>query len=426
MALDINQIRVQFPALSIKDDSVPRIYFDNPGGTQVPHQVIDRMNTYLIQSNANHGGPFRTSVASDAVLQEAHEAMADLLNAPSADEIIFGPNMTTLTFAVSRSLGHLFTPGDEIIVTRMDHDANISPWLLLAQDHDLTIRWLPFNTRSYRFVLDHLAELLSERTRLLAVNYASNAIGTINDIKTMARLVHGVGGLVYIDAVQYVPHGPTDVQDLDCDFLVCSAYKFYGPHQGILWGKFDLLEKLRAYKVRPASNKLPFRLETGTQCHEGQAGTLGALEYLTWIGATMADKNDPSLQHLSGRRRSLRAAIDAIIAYERSLCEHLIRSLLTLPGITIHGITDTADLDERVPTVSFTLNSLLPSDISQRLAEKNIFVWDGDYYALEVIQSLGLSKAGGMLRVGLGHYNTFQEVDRLVQALEKMVGRLVS
>jgi cysteine desulfurase family protein (TIGR01976 family) len=415
MPLNPTVLRAQFPALSLTDEGRPRLYFDNPGGTQVPRQVLDRMQDYLIHTNANHEGPFRTSVASDAVLAAAHAGMADLLNAPSPHEIIFGPNMTTLTLAISRSLATTFRSGDELLLTRMDHDANVAPWLLVAEDLGLTVKWLPFNRQTCRYELDQLDGLLTGRTRLAAVNYASNALGTINDVKAIAERVHAVGGLVYVDAVQYVPHAPTDVQALDCDLLVCSAYKFFGPHQGILWGRTALLESLRAYKVRTASDALPGRFETGTQSHEGQAGTLGVIEYLTWVGQTFASAFEAAFPHLSGRRRTLHAAMAALAAYERDLCAHLLDGLQRIPGLTLYGITDA--LHERVPTVAFTLAGQHPAEVNRKLAAANIFAWDGHYYALEVVRHLGLEDQGGMVRVGLAHYNTHDEIDRLLHVL---------
>ncbi len=423
MALNVNLIREQFPALAIRDQSKPRIYFDNPGGTQVPRRVIDRMQQYLIGTNANHGGHFRTSRESDRILDEAHQAMADLLNAPHKEEIIFGPNMTTLTFQISRSLAHWFKPGDEIILTRMDHDANIRPWLQMAEDNNITIKWLDFDPLTFRYNLEQFGEMISEKVRLVAVNYASNAIGTINDISSISALAHRTNALFYVDAVQYVPHGVTDVQSLGCDFLVCSAYKFFGPHQGILWGKRHLLEALPAYKVRPADDFPPGKFETGTQCHEGQAGTLGAIEYFEWIGETMGSEYLEQFSHLSRRRQLLHAAMSAIRSYERTLSLHLISGLQKIPGVKIHGITDSAHLNERVPTVSFTIEGLHPAEIAHRLGEANIFVWDGDYYALEVIKRLGLEKSGGMVRVGAVHYNTIDEIDALLDHLRRIAAK---
>ncbi len=420
MPLNIEKIRSQFPALALEDDGVPRVYLDNPAGTQVPKQVLDRITNYMIRCNANHGGDFRTSVESDAILDEAHQAMADLLNAPSLNDIIFGANMTTLTFAMSRSIIRWFKPGDEIILSRMDHDANVAPWMQAAKDMDITVKWLPFNTESYQFDLNNLADLLSDKVRLVAVNYASNAIGTINDVKKITEMAHDAGALMYIDAVQYVPHSPTDVQDIGCDFLACSVYKFFGPHQGVLWGRSDLLEKLYAYRVRPAGAALPGKFETGTQSHEGQAGTLGALEYLAAVGETVADEYRDQLKGLSGRAGNLRAAMLAVKDYEKTLSWHLIKGLVEIPGVTVHGITDPDRMDERVPTVSFTKSGVSPETLSRALAAENIYVWHGDYYAVEVIDHLGLTESGGMLRVGAAHYNTTAEIDKLLDVVAEM------
>ncbi len=420
MPLDISLIRARFPALALEDEGLPRIYLDNPAGTQVPHRVLDRMHHYLVHTNANGGGVFRTARDSDALLDEAHAAMADLLNAPSEREIIFGQNMTTLTFAFSRSLGRTMRPGDELLLTRMDHDANVAPWLMLAEDLGLVVRWLDFDPATYRYDLPALDDLLTERTRLAAINYASNALGTINNVRAITERVHAAGGLVFVDAVQYVPHGPTDVQALGCDFLVCSAYKFFGPHQGILWGRETWLERLPAYKVRPASDALPVKFETGTLSHEGLAGTLGAVEYLADLGATMAAEHHDAYAAFSGRRRHVHAALRAIAGYERILCERLVAGLQTIPGLTIHGLTDPALFDERVPTVSFTLDGHHPREVARRLADENIFVWDGDYYAREVIRRLGLHDRGGMVRVGPCHYNTLDEIDRLVEGVARL------
>jgi len=418
MSLNIDLLRQQFPALQIEDAGMPRIYLDNPGGTQIPQQVLQRMKDYLVNTNANHGGYFRTSRGSDAVLEEAHQAMADFLNAGSPQEIVFGPNMTTLTFAISRSLAHWFKAGDEIILTRMDHDGNVAPWYQMAQERGLKVKWLDFHTDSYRYDYDQLETLLSPAVKLIAVNYASNAIGTINDIKKISQLAHKNHTLIYVDAVQYVPHAPTDVQELGCDFLVCSAYKFFGPHQGVLWGRLDLLEKLPAYKVRPADDFPPGKFETGTQCHEGQAGTLGALEYLSWMGQTMGREYHERFPDFSGRRLYLHAAMLAIREYEKDLSTQLIRGLSAIKKIKIHGITTESELGQRVPTVSFTKENVQPAEIARRLAEENIFVWDGHYYAVEVIRHLGLEEKGGMLRVGAVHYNTRKEINILLNMLE--------
>jgi len=420
LPLNVNEIRKHFPALSLQDEGRPRIYLDNPGGTQVPQQVVQRVTQYLIETNANHDGHFKTSRESDLVLEAAHQAMADFLNAPSAAEIIFGPNMTTLTFAISRSLAHWFKAGEEIILTRMDHDANVMPWFQMARDLGMKVIWLDFDRQNYLYDLDVLQQLISNRTRLIAVNYASNAIGTINDIKKICQIAHAHNIVVYVDAVQYVPHAPTDVQKLGCDFLVCSAYKFFGPHQGILWGRLELLEKLPAYKVRPAKDEPPGKFETGTQCHEGQAGTLGTLEYFTMIGQSMAMEFHQQYSMLPERSSYLHAAMCAIREYETGLSAHLIEGLKAIKGVKIHGITDPLEMDQRVPTVSFIKDGQHPAAMAEKLARENIFVWDGDYYAVEVIRHLGLQDQGGMLRVGAVHYNTIAEIDKLLNIMELM------
>lgn len=421
MPYDVEQIRAQFPALALTDDGQPRVYLDNPAGTQVPLRVLDRIRDYLIHTNANGDGLFRTSIASDQILDEAHQAMADLLNAPDPREIIFGPNMTTLTFALSRALAHEWHPGDELLLTRMDHDANVAPWLRLADDHGFKIRWLPFDTHTYRYDLTNLDNLLTNRTRLAAINYASNALGTINDATRITAQVQAAGALAFVDAVQYVPHRPTDVQAIGCDFLACSAYKFYGPHQGILWGKAEHLERLNAYRVRPAGDKLPVKWETGTQVHECIAGTLGAVEHLAWVGQTMGTSFHAGFAHFDGRRRDAHAGMAAIAAYEEPLAAQLIAGLQALPGLTIHGLTDPAQTRERVPTVSVSHEQRTPQEMARHLAAANIFVWDGDFYAYEVVQRLGLAERGGLLRIGIGQYNTRAEIDQLLNVLDDLL-----
>lgn len=422
MTFDLNTVRAQFPALSILDGDAPRIYFDNPGGTQVSQNVVDSMSDCLVQSNANIQGYFRTSQMVDALVDEAHEAIADLLNAPSSDEIIFGQNMTTLTLHVSRSIGRCFKPGDEIVLSRMAHDANVAPWLLLARDLGLEVRWMPFDTETFEFDLEKLDDVLTDRTKLVCVGGASNMTGTINDVKTISARAHEVGAWTYVDAVQSVPHVATDVQDLGCDFLVCSAYKFFGPHQGTLWGRRELLEMLEPYKVRPASEKIPACFETGTQNHEGMAGTTAAVDYFAWIGETMAGQYHEQYRHFDGRRRYVHAALECLFAYERGIAEHLINGLQQLPGVRIQGITAPDALDRRVPTVSFTVDGRSPDSIAEALAARNIFVWSGDYYAIEVAKSLGIYPEGAV-RIGPVHYNSIAEIDQLLNVLDDVLPR---
>ncbi len=414
---NIKLIRQQFPALDR-----PAIFFDNPGGTQIAKHSLDRINKYLIECNANHEGAFATSIASDAVLDEAHRAMADFYNAPSAEEIVFGNNMTTLTLHISRSISRDWNEGDEIVVTRLDHDANVTPWILAAQDKGVQVNWVDFDVEDGTLKLDDLQKALERKPRLLAVGYASNSLGTINPIEKIIKMAHAAGTLVYIDAVQYAPHGPIDVQKLDCDFLVSSAYKFFGTHAGILYGKHDLLEKLFAYKVRPATNKLPGKFETGTQNHEGIAGVLGAIEYFEWIGREFGGEYTEGLsgEGYQGRRLELKKGMTAIRAYEFELGRALLSALEAVPGLRLYGLADVRRLDDRVATFSFRLKDMPPRLVAEKLAEEGIYVWDGNYYALNVSERLGVEDQGGMVRVGAAHYNTLEEVERLKEALIKI------
>lgn len=417
MSLDLSAIRSQFPGLNRSD-----VFFDNPGGTQIAKPSLDRVNRYLIESNANHEGTFATSIASDAVLDEAHRAMADFYNAASPEEIVFGNNMTTLTLHISRSLSREWKEGDEIVVTRLDHDANVTPWVLAAQDRGVKVNWVDFDVEDGTLNLDDLQKALERKPKLLAVGYASNSLGTINPVKKIIDIAHTVGTLVYIDAVQYAPHGPIDVQQLDCDFLISSAYKFFGTHSGILYGKHDLLEKLFAYKVRPATNNLPGKFETGTQNHEGIAGVLGAIEYFEWVGKEFGGEHVEGLaeENYQGRRLELKKAMTAIHAYEYELGRALLAALGSIPELQLYGLTDVRRLGERVATFSFRLKDLHPRVVAEKLAQEGINVWDGNYYAINVTERLGLEDSGGMVRVGATHYNTLDEVEQLRKALMKI------
>ncbi|RLA37057.1 MAG: cysteine desulfurase-like protein [Gammaproteobacteria bacterium] len=421
MQYDLSAIRAQFPALSVADGDQARIYFDNPAGTQVSRFVVEKMSHCLLQANANIHGYFRTSVLVDDLIAEARVAMADMLNAPSPDEIIFGQNMTTLTLHISRSIGRLLKEGDEIVLSRMDHDANVSPWLLLAEDLNLKIRWLPFNVETFEFDLQALDEVLTDRTRLVCVGAASNLLGTINDVKAICARAREAGAMTYVDAVQAVPHVSTDVQDLGCDFLVCSAYKFFGPHQGILWGRRELLERLEPYKVRPATDEIPGCFETGTQSHEGMAGTAAAVDYFAWIGKNMAQSYHWKYESFAERRMHVHAAMDFLFEYETGLASHLIEGLQRLPGVRVQGITAADSLARRVPTVSFTVNGRSPDSIAEALAAKNIFVWSGHVYAVEPAKALDIYDAGGAVRIGPVHYNSIAEIDQLMVELDQIL-----
>lgn len=400
---DLQWIRSQFPALASG-----AIFFDNPGGTQMVQQSLARMTDYLTRTNANHEGAFKTSRESDAVVDASRAAVADFLNARRPEEIVFGQNMTSLTLHISRSLARTLNAGDELVVTRLDHDANIAPWMLIAEDRGCLLKWVDFDPEDCTWSVEALKAQLTSRTKLVAIGYASNAVGTINPVAEAVQAAHAVGALVYIDAVQYAPHGPIDVQALDCDFLACSAYKFFGPHTGILYGKYELLDQLKAYKVRPAHNEPPHKFETGTQSFESIAAVLGALEYFESLGAGET------------RRQRLAAAMTAIKEYEQTLSRALIEGLSSINGLHIWGITDLGQLDRRVPTVSFTLDGWHPRAVAAELDKHGIYVWDGNYYALAVMDRLGLEDKGGMVRVGAAHYNTLDEVAKLVETVRAL------
>ena len=423
MNYDIEQIRGKFPALNIKDSGVRRIYFDNPAGTQVPIEVIEALQKCMIESNANIQGGFETSNRVDKILDEFHQSMADFLNATSSEEIIFGQNMTTLTLHISRSIGRLLSKGDEIILSRMDHDANISPWLLLAEDIGLSVKWLSFDTEKYEFDINCLENLLSDKTKLICIGGASNLLGTINDIKSICKIAKKANALTYIDAVQLAPHVSIDVQDIDCDFLVCSAYKFFGPHQGILWGKRKLLKSLSPYKVRPATSELPGCFETGTQSHEGMAGTTAAVNYFAWIGREYAESYQIENKYKNERTKFVHAALDYLFEYEKILTIDLIEGLQNIKNVQVQGITEKNALDRRLPTVSFSVSGLSPSRIAEGLAKENIFVWSGHSYALEVVKSLNLFDEGGVLRTGPVHYNTINEIHEFLEILDKLISK---
>jgi len=422
MALDkaaVATLRTAFPALQQTVNGHPIIFFDGPGGTQVHGSVIEAMGRYLTEANSNTGGAFHHGRRTDETVAEARRALADFVNARRSDEIVFGPNMTTLTFNLSRAIGKTLEAGDEIVVTHLDHDANIAPWVAL-RERGAVVRYADFDPADCTLDLVDLRSLLTERTKLVAVGYASNAVGTINDVRRIAELAHDIGAWVYIDAVHYAPHGPIDVQAIDCDFLVCSTYKFFGPHLGALYGRYERLEALPAYKVRPADSDPPYKFETGTQSFEALAGATAAVNYLASVGQRFGGEFTEAFPGFEGRRRDLKAGLSAIRAYEHEQCQRLVAGLQEIPGLRIYGITDPSRFDQRVPTVSFTLEGLTPHEVARRLDEANIFVWDGNFYALAVTERLCLEEHGGLVRVGLAHYNTTEEVDTLLGMLADM------
>jgi cysteine desulfurase family protein (TIGR01976 family) len=409
---DVNWVREQFPSLQLKVNGQQAAFLDGPAGTQVPRQVMDAVQKYFLEANANTYGAFLTSRRTNDTISGARAAMADLFNS-SPEEVVFGQNMTTITLGLARAIGRELKPGDEILLTVLDHDANYSPWKAL-EEKGVVIRTVDIRESDCTLDLDDLKSKLSAKTKLVAVGYASNAVGTINPVAEITRLAHAAGAMSFIDAVHYAPHGPMDVQALDCDFLVCSPYKFFGPHMGTLYGKREHLERFRPYKVRPATDAVPECWETGTQVQELIAGIHAAVEYVAELGR----RCDPPAKD---RRSALLAAYRSTVAYERTLVSRLIEGLLAIPGLRFFGITDPKRFEERCSTVSFRLAKGTPTDAATFLGERGIFTWDGNFYALNLSERLGVEKLGGVLRVGLVHYNTVEEVDRLLAALHEFV-----
>lgn len=446
-SLDIKWIRSQFPALNQTINGKPAIFFDGPGGTQVPGAVLDNINDYLVRSNANAHGYFTTSARTDAVINSARAAIADFLGCDH-DEVVFGANMTSLAFSVSRAIARELQPGDEIIVTKLDHDANISPWVAL-EEKGVNVQFVDINISDCTLDLNDLETKIHEKTKLVAVTYASNAVGTINDINKIVKLAHSFGALVFVDAVHYAPHAPINVHHLDCDFLACSAYKFFAPHLGILYAKREHLTRFSPYKVRPASNEVPSRWETGTLNHEGLAGLVATINYLAKLGCHVSPTLDnelleslieadreglttfhcprfltsetPENHELASayhsRRAALLAAMTAIQQYERELSKKLIYGLLEIPGIKVYGITEPSKFNWRTPTVSITIEGKTSAEIAKFLGEQGIFTWHGNFYAIELTEKLGVETSGGLLRIGLAHYNTVDEIGELLQVL---------
>jgi cysteine desulfurase family protein (TIGR01976 family) len=409
--LDVEWIRQQFPALRQTVNGQPAVFFDAPGGTQVPQKVIDAISEYLSKWNANLGGAFLTSQRSELIVEQAHQAMADFFNC-SPDEVVFGANMTTLTFALSRAIGRDLKAGDELLVTCLDHDANVSPWVCL-EERGAKVRTADIKTADCTIDMFDLQAKIRRSTRLVAVGWAANAVGTINNVQEVIRLAHAEGAVTFIDAVHYAPHGLIDVKAIDTDFLACSSYKFFGPHQGILYGKREQLQRLRPYKLRVCSEKLPDRWETGTQNHECMAGVTAAIDYIAEVG-----RHHSSEVHT--RREAIVAAYEVFHQHERELAAQLISGLLAIPGLTFYGITDPAKFAQRTPTVAVRMEGYTPRELAERLGERGIFTWDGNYYAINLAERLGVQQSGGMLRIGLAHYNTAEEVERLLTELRAL------
>ena len=412
---DLESVRSQFPAFNRAVEGRPVVYLDGAAGSQVPFRVAEAVSGYLTGTNANHGGPFATSVESDAMLDAAHQAAADFLGTADPDTVAFGANMTTLTLAVSRALASTWQPGDRILVSRLDHDANVTPWTLAAHDAGVAVDHIDSHPDTATLDLDTLHDRITDSTRLVAVGAASNLSGSINPVTEITQAAHRVGALVFVDAVHLAPHRLLNVEAWDCDLLACSAYKFFGPHVGLLWGRRNLLESLKAYKLRPASNQLPDKWMTGTGNHEGIAGVGEAIEYLADLGRDV----DPTAE---SRRQALATAFRAIGDHERELSLGLLDGLVRLPGVTVHGITDADLIDQRVATYSITHDQLSPGELAKHLARRGIFTWAGNHYALPVTEALGL-EPGGTLRISALHYNTLEEIERTISALGDVLAK---
>jgi cysteine desulfurase family protein (TIGR01976 family) len=408
--LDGAWVRAQFPSLKLQVGGQPAAFLDGPAGTQVPRQVMGAVQNYCLLSNANTCGAFVTSQRNDAMIASAREAIGNFFNCEK-DLVVFGQNMTTITFALARAIGRELKAGDEIVVTTLDHDANVAPWRAL-EEKGVLIRQVDIHEEDCTLDLADLKRKITGKTRLVAVGYASNAVGTINPIAEITRLAHDAGALIFVDAVHYAPHGLIDVKALDCDFLVCSPYKFFGPHMGTLYGKREHLLRFTPYKVRPAPDTLPDRWETGTQVQELIAGIGAAVDYLAELGRHC----DPAA---NDRRIALAAAYRATREHETALLSRLIEGLLAIPGLRFFGIRDPQRFRERCSTVSVRIGDHHPTEIAKFLGQRGIFTWDGNYYALNLTERLGVEKSGGLLRIGLVHYNTLEEVERLLAALEE-------
>jgi len=414
----LRELRGEFPALSQKLGQEPQTrpiaFFDGPGGTQVHRSVIGAIVRHYTEANANVHGTFEFSRRTDETVAAARNAMATFINAPSPSEIVYGPSMTTLTFRLSRGIGQLIKPGDEIVVTKLDHDANVAPWVAL-EECGAAIRWVGFDPSDCTLDMEGMRAAINPKTKLVAVAAASNAVGTVNDIATIARWSHDAGARIFVDAVQYAPHAPIDVQAWDADFVAFSVYKIYGPHMGVLWGRSELLEMIPAYKVIPADDRPPLKFETGTANHEGMAGSAAAIEYLATVGRRFGEP--PGTGPL---REELLRALQAIQTHEQRVARRMIEGLQSIPGLRIYGIADPTRISERMPVVSFTMEGTEPRAIAQYLGDRGIFTWSGHFYAVHAIEHLGLAKSGGLMRIGINHYNTADEVDRLLGVLREI------
>ncbi|MCF6438615.1 cysteine desulfurase-like protein [Pseudoalteromonas luteoviolacea] len=410
--MNLMPIRRQFPALMQEVSGVSPIFLDGPGGSQVPQSVLSAMSAYLGYFNSNLGGAFFSSDKTVELMSRARQSVAQLLNAPSSEQIVFGANMTSLTFSFSRAISRQWQAEDEVIVTNADHYSNVSSWRQAAEDKGAKVHALRINESDCTLDLDHYASLLNSNTKLVAVTYASNTTGSINDIKQIIAMAHEVGALVYVDAVHFAPHELIDVQALDCDFLACSAYKFFGPHVGIVYGKREHLEGFTPYKVEPAKDVIPGRWETGTQSFEGLAGVIAAIEYI----ASLSD-----LPESEPLRVRLEQAFANSKAHEMALSQHFLTRLSEFPQIKLFGIDDLSRLSERTPTFALTFEGLEPRKVSEFLGQHHVCVWDGNFYAQGLCEQLGVMDKGGVVRIGCMHYNTIEELDRLFELFTELL-----
>ena len=411
IAKNIESIRSRFPSLSRMESGNRAIYLDGPAGTQVPQSVVDRISQCMLNHNANRSGRFATSREVDQIMSQCHEVFADFLGANSADSIAFGPNMTSLTFQFSRALSRQWEPGDRILVSNLDHDANFTPWVLAAKDAGVEVKSIGIRASDATLDMDSLGKLLNDRTRLVAVTAASNAVGSLTPVREIAKRAHAVGAELFVDAVHIAPHRAIDVVDWDCDYLVCSAYKFFGPHIGVLYGRPNRMLELSPYKLRPAPDSLPGRWMTGTQNHACIAGASAAVEYIASLSEIPNDRTN--------RRLHILDAMNAISNYETELITRLIAGLSSIPNIQLFGITENHRMNERAPTVSFQVDGIKSVDVAQFLGDRGVFSWHGNYYALPLTLALG-TEPDGMVRLGCMHYNTMNEIDRTLDLIEQI------
>jgi cysteine desulfurase family protein (TIGR01976 family) len=414
LSWDDTEVRAAFPALALKDGGVPRIYMDAPGGTQVAGRVLERMREAMVDHCADDGGVFRTSRLTDQSLQAAHAAVAEFLGC-GVEEVVFGLNTTSLLFHFSRMLARDWQPGDEIVVTRMDHDANVAPWLIAAEERGVTVRWLEFDPATFQYRYDTLASLIGPRTRLVACNHASNLLGTINDVARIVAAGRAVGAVTVVDAVQSAPHLTIDVEAIGCDLLASSPYKYFGPHAGVLYVRRALADRLKPLKVRPSPNTMPYKHAPGTPSFEAQLGTVGALEHLAWLGERFAGVSTGA-----SLRERVAGGLAAANAHERALAARFLEGLGALPRVRLYGIGDARDVHGRVPTFSLRIGALEPTEVAEVFAARNIYVWAGSFYAYEVAGTLGVRDNGGVVRIGFAHYNTLAEVEAVLAALGEL------